>query len=443
MYAISISTMNPTDVIVIGAGISGLVTARNLCREGKRVTIIEARDRPGGRAHTIVKSEFPFPSEAGAEFIHGKLPETLKLLNEYRIPYSKVEGEIWQMKNGFFEKNDSLITDHKNELKRKLKDIQRDLTVQEFLDQFFPGPEYIRLHADVARFVEGYDGADLSRASAYSLRTELNEVQDWVQYRVDGGFIQLVNALTDDCKNLGCEFVYSTPIEEVRWLHDKVELNGKNGNKFTSHKAVITVPLGVLQTGGLKFTPPLSDKEDAIQRLAFGDVIKILICFREAFWTTPKTKQNIGHDLSKMAFLFSDAVVPTWWTQYPSKEPLLTGWLSGPAARKRRYYSEEDIYKEAVGALSYIFRITEQNLWLAIRCRKIVHWPQDEFSRGAYVYATPGGEKDIMIAGRPVANTLFFAGELYAPEAGIGLIEAAIVSGMNTAAQVVKRAEAA
>ena len=79
--------MNNADVIIIGAGISGLVAARELCRAGQRVIILEARNRCGGRIHTLSQQEFPVIAETGAEFIHGKLPATLGLLKEYKIPY--------------------------------------------------------------------------------------------------------------------------------------------------------------------------------------------------------------------------------------------------------------------------------------------------------------------------------------------------------------------
>ncbi|HZG01862.1 MAG TPA: FAD-dependent oxidoreductase, partial [Chitinophagales bacterium] len=70
------------DVIVIGAGASGLVAARELTKHGKKVCILEARDRVGGRIHTARINGFTKPIELGAEFIHGELPLTMSLLKE-------------------------------------------------------------------------------------------------------------------------------------------------------------------------------------------------------------------------------------------------------------------------------------------------------------------------------------------------------------------------
>ena len=62
---------HPTHFIVVGAGAAGLMTARELARAGKRVTILEARDRCGGRIYPLPADEFGYPAEGGAEFVHG------------------------------------------------------------------------------------------------------------------------------------------------------------------------------------------------------------------------------------------------------------------------------------------------------------------------------------------------------------------------------------
>jgi monoamine oxidase len=63
-------------IVVIGAGSAGLIAARELERAGKRVTILEARDRCGGRIHPLPAAEFGYPAEGGAEFVHGEAPIT-------------------------------------------------------------------------------------------------------------------------------------------------------------------------------------------------------------------------------------------------------------------------------------------------------------------------------------------------------------------------------
>src|SRR3972149_7636152 len=60
------------DVVIIGAGAAGLMAARELGKAGKKVTILEARDRIGGRIWPLSKDEFGYDAQAGAEYVHGE-----------------------------------------------------------------------------------------------------------------------------------------------------------------------------------------------------------------------------------------------------------------------------------------------------------------------------------------------------------------------------------
>jgi monoamine oxidase len=103
----------------------------------------------------------------------------------------------------------------------------------------------------------------------------------------------------------------------------KVVANDPNGDiLFRGHAAVITLPLGVLKSGTVAFDPPLSEKDDVIQRLEFGNVQKVVLRFHHVFWPEP----NFGfiHNL--------DAPIPTWWAD--DRGPVLTGWAGGPKADK-------------------------------------------------------------------------------------------------------------
>src|SRR5947207_3403795 len=64
--------MESCDVVIVGAGAAGLSAARTLARAGRRAIVLEARDRIGGRIHTLHEAGWPLPIEAGAEFIHGE-----------------------------------------------------------------------------------------------------------------------------------------------------------------------------------------------------------------------------------------------------------------------------------------------------------------------------------------------------------------------------------
>src|SRR4051812_14159705 len=94
------------DVVIIGAGASGLAAARTLSKNKNYVVVLEARDRIGGRIHTVNDVSFTSPIEMGAEFMHGELPHTIALMNEVRVAYKKAEGTVWNVKNGNLEQGD-------------------------------------------------------------------------------------------------------------------------------------------------------------------------------------------------------------------------------------------------------------------------------------------------------------------------------------------------
>ena len=89
------TTEEHVDIIVIGAGVAGLVAAFSLAESGQSVMVLEARDRTGGRVYTLTDSTKKLPIELGAEFIHGLPSEILDLLREAHIPFTEVEGDNW------------------------------------------------------------------------------------------------------------------------------------------------------------------------------------------------------------------------------------------------------------------------------------------------------------------------------------------------------------
>src|SRR5213595_1806656 len=99
---------HPTHFIVVGAGAAGLMTARELARAGKRVTILEARDRCGGRIYPLSAEEFGYPAEGGAEFVHGGAPLTRALMREAQISLLPRGGTRWSARTGKLSPNDPL-----------------------------------------------------------------------------------------------------------------------------------------------------------------------------------------------------------------------------------------------------------------------------------------------------------------------------------------------
>src|SRR6266480_65418 len=163
----SAATRHLTHFVVVGAGAAGLMTARELARAGKKVTILEARDRCGGRIYPLPAQEFGYPAEGGAEFVHGPAPVTRALMGEAGLSLLPIEGTRWGAPNGSLSPNESRLA-HAPLLHRALSELKTDLPVAEFLKTHFTDRKYAELRDAVKRMVEGYDAADPDRADSVS-----------------------------------------------------------------------------------------------------------------------------------------------------------------------------------------------------------------------------------------------------------------------------------
>ncbi len=105
-------------ILIIGAGAAGLMAAYELSAAGLPVMLLEAMKRPGGRIQTLHDEGFTTPVEGGAEFVHGSLPITLRLLKEAGIPYSVVEGNMRRVRKGQWIEEDLFSGDWEELLQR-------------------------------------------------------------------------------------------------------------------------------------------------------------------------------------------------------------------------------------------------------------------------------------------------------------------------------------
>ncbi len=431
--------MTKVDVMIIGAGASGLLAARELSRKGKKVIILEARDRIGGRIHSVKGEGFDVRIEGGAEFVHGNLQLTLQLLQEYGIVYHHVEGEIWNFKRGQFSKGYDVIQ-HAELLEEKLRDIKEDISIEEFITTHLSGAEYVEMADAVRGYMEGYDAADTARASTLAFKEEWQQEQPWEQYRINGGYGMLMQALWQDCSEQGVKLFLSEVVKKIHWSASHVEVITAMKTAYKASQVLITVPLGVWQAppeaeASIAFFPPLPQKTEAAYALGFGHVVKFVLEFKEAFWKNKSGQKNTGVDLHKFFFLFSDTVVPTWWTQEPHPSTVLTGWLAGPAAWK--YTGDErQMTQDALSSLSTIFKISIEELNNKLLASRVFHWTNDPYSLGAYSYSTLKVEKFMQQLMQPVSQRLFFAGEALDRGHGTGTVEAALGSGLEVAKEM-------
>ncbi|GLR99239.1 phytoene dehydrogenase-like protein [Bradyrhizobium liaoningense] len=161
-------------IVIVGAGAAGLMAARELARAGRKVTILEARQRCGGRIHPLPASEFGYPADGGAEFVHGEAPVTRALLRDAGLSLQEIEGEQWSFDGTRLAREDRRDL-HEAELQATLRGLKDDLVVADFLRRHFAGDDYAPMRHSIERMVEGYDAADPERASTLALRAEWME----------------------------------------------------------------------------------------------------------------------------------------------------------------------------------------------------------------------------------------------------------------------------
>lgn len=418
------------DVLVIGAGAAGLMAALEMAQTGQEVAVIEANERIGGRIFTLQQEKTPF--ELGAEFIHGNLPLTKSILEKAGVRTVPVAGTLWQYKNGQLQKQEDFLEDYAA-LAKKFKNINTDKSVADFLAQDLEGHQYEDLRFSLKNYVEGYYAADTEKASTVALCEELTK-GDEEQYRVEGSYGLLINYLYRQCRQSKVFFYTGQPVTQLRWQKNEVEVLA-NGKTYRGKKAVITVPLGVLQQDGIAFSPALPAVKAWAKQLGFGHVVKLVFRFEKAFWKD--SSFTGGKHLGNMSFLFSGEAIPTWWTHFPTDDAVLVGWLAGPGAKAEQALTDEAITGKALSALSRLFNMNVVTLQQQVASVHRHNWSADPRSCGAYSYQVVGGAQIIHNLLQPVEGTLFFAGEGLHNGPEIGAVEAALHSGREAARRVI------
>jgi monoamine oxidase len=410
------------DVIIIGAGVAGLAAQRELNRAGAKTVCIEARDRIGGRILTVHDPLSPVPIELGAEFIHGRPPEIWNIIESAVLTaYDCTERALHIKEGKIQDRSDAwLPVDEVMEDMRKAADKGPDQSFVEFLRSTSHSSEAKQL---ATSYVEGFNAARADLIGIASLAEDARaaeKIDGDRSFRILNGYDSIALQLLDG------EVRLNSVVESVEWGSAGVTVQTRSAltsqkQTLKSRRAIVTVPLGVLQAGSIRFDPEPTDILHAAHQLEFGHVVRVILRFRDRAWERKPELADAGFLLSQ------ESVFPTWWTPLPMRAPIITGWSAGPKA------TPEATIKRAVEQLE---RIT--GLDVAVEAAYFHDWLTDPFARGAYSYVPAGamGARETMA--RPVAQTLYFAGEATETNGHSATVHGAIASGFRAARQILE-----
>lgn len=472
-------------MLVIGAGVAGLQAARDLAAHGFFVGIVEARDRIGGRIYTIRPTGADLPVDLGAEFVHGRPPETFQIAQMAGLTIYEQMGGFWLAENGQLRSEDeddaARDADAADQNQRSMDAIiaavgnwgGEDCSFQSFVAEHFAGPQWAAARQRASAYIEGFDAAEPERVSIQWLR-QTEEASVRVEggkraCRLLGGYDLLPLALRHSLDPQRARLHLNTTVRELRWSPGHVEAiaaasmaptSSEARRSLTARAAVITLPLGVLaaslapdassnqgsETGLVRFLPDLPEKRAALERLAMGHAMKVVLRFRDRFWDAPlaavpglaPSGDAVFPAMPHLSFLLApDEAFPTWWTQHPLLTPQLTAWVGGPRAGRLASLTNAAIADHALNALAHALGVARGALDAQLDAWHVHNWSADPFARGAYSWVGVGGMQAPAQLAAPVDGTLFFTGEATHTGGDTGTVHGALATGASAAQRVI------
>jgi monoamine oxidase len=422
------------DIIVIGAGAAGLAAARSLAGASLRTIVIEARDRIGGRVLSQPTARAVLPAELGGEFIHGPAPETMALLREIGSAAISTGGEAWVADSSGVLKRDERDFGSSAGIFGGVRALAEDESVERYLRRFADDPAQRDAAAEALMFAEGFDAVDPAIASARGIADEWSSGVDATSARPLGGYPPLFEHLLEACVDAGVDIRLGCIVERVSWSRGAVTVAARDesGNAVTLHAraAIVTLSTGVLSDpAGVAFEPVLPvAKREALAKIPMGEVVKVVLEFRTAFWERLQDRQFTETSF----FRPYGQAFGAYWVQYPVHGEIVCAWAGGTKAIAMRDLSEAERIERALHGFEVLLDAPEATRSEFVRGYEH-DWLQDPFARGAYSYLAVGGGEARLVLAAPVDDTLFFAGEACANDGQGGTVNGALETGERAA----------
>lgn len=442
---------NNRTVTIIGAGLAGLSAAFDLHRAGWKVSVLEARDRVGGRVHTVRSFSNGLIAEGGGEYIEESHTRMVALADQFG--FKLAPSGSWQSQDGAWASfdgrtgpvSDSKIwgTDLIDEIDKCWRELAglsrfvskpdqpqaskeaerldsqsaadwiRSLDVNPFAKKYFI--QHIR--AEYTTEPERFSLLDLARNAAMYY-TELERPPSM---RLVGGNDQIPRALADALPDvrLNC------PVTSIRLSPDGVSVTFQQAGSYLtidSDFAILAVPLTTARLIDFNSTLP-SAHQRMVNEVSYGAVTKVMIEYRNRFW---KDKDWNGR-------LATDAPIGYTWhatSHFEHEHGILTAYTGGENASKLSALSDEEQIHLAVNEIEKISPGSSD----LIEHTATVAWPNEPYTRGSYMALAPGEVTAHWKTLLEPAGRLFFAGEHATPIQGF--MEGALESGQRAARRI-------
>jgi len=408
--------------------------------------VLEARDRIGGRIHTVHDERVAHPIELGAEFIHGSAPELVEIVREAGLLAYAVEGDRWRSRGGRLSPLDD-FWDRLEPIAGRLDARKTDRSFAEFLEKEPGGRSAVDARVLARTFVEGFHAADVHRISTRALSDGgiPSDDEEQRQLRIANGYDRVPEWLARGLQN---RILMETVAERIEWERGAVEISVRQRSaektSIRARAAIVTVPLGVLlappgERGAIEFSPSLPAIERARQCLTMGSVVRVVMRFRERWWTSRMRSVPRDASLDALTFLHGDAGdIPIWWALHPAHVPVMVGWVGGPRAAQLSARSRDEVQDRALAALAANFGVSRRRVASQLETFWMHDWQHDPLARGAYSYALVGGADGAEKLAHSIDGTLWIAGEAADAEGRTGTVHGAIGSGRKAGQAVIR-----
>ena len=414
-------------VLVIGAGVAGLSAAYHLRLAGIEATVLEARDRIGGRVWT--DREFAgIPVEFGAELIHGRSAEVntwdwVEKLGLRTWRWNKLDDSMIRTEAGaWLTMGEARAADAELDVTRswELGDVaapRADEDLETYLRRIGFTEAQLRYVTRSFANAEGESMRYLNAAAHAQLFKDSDGEDDYSDYRLLDGYDSYYTKLAQ-----GLDIRLNCPVTGIDWSAN-VRVSTAAGDTFAADAAVVTLPLGVLQAGRVTFNPPLPPgKIEALAGLKMGPVMKMVYLFAE-----PILDPAIGA-------IYAKGNPPMWWSPSLGREDGATVWtafFTGDHARELLPLGEAVALQKGLETLRNEIGMPTLQYVKA----RWINWPQDQFALGGYSVCLPG-HFDARAKLARATPPLYWAGEASAPHHLTAMVHGAYFTGRRAAGEI-------